>query len=340
MNSTEQDEEGMSVNLDSYVHIGSPSSTVNSVDPSFLNIKPVKYVMNNSSFLFGKLPNGQVCVLTEEEMEKIEESSQKDCEFEHVPLLEESAECIEVKPEELLTSNFELKEENAKLKQRIEELESLTGDNEKDNTDLRKMVDSLKSEVKAKKESVEVLKTVCEKLCMEKEELEQTIKNACQTVQSLDNQLEQETFAKFKAEGDFVKLRSTTTSLLDELKKMQESLAQKEAEKESLKCSYDSELDKASKDKEGMEVELQRSRTDSELLQGELARALGRARDFEGKWRNAEAKAKGFRRQLDANYAKVLHLEEDNRGLRENMQQGVDAQERVKELESILKAFQ
>ena len=37
---------------------------------------------------------------------------------------------------------------------------ALTGDNEKDNTDLRKMVDSLKSEVKAKKESVEVLK-VC-----------------------------------------------------------------------------------------------------------------------------------------------------------------------------------
>ena len=37
---------------------------------------------------------------------------------------------------------------------------ALTGDKEKDNADLRKTVDTLKSEVKAKEESVEVLK-VC-----------------------------------------------------------------------------------------------------------------------------------------------------------------------------------
>ena len=85
---------------------------------------------------------------------------------------------------------------------------------------------------------------------------------------------------------------------------------------QKLKCSYESELAITTREKANTEVQLHRSKTDSQLLQGELARAEGRAKEFETKWRGAAAEAKGYRRRLDENYAKVLQLEQENEQLK------------------------
>ena len=81
---------------------------------------------------------------------------------------------------------------------------------------------------------------------------------------------------------------------------------------QKLKCSYESELARTTREKVNTEVQLHRSKTDSQLLQSELARAEGRTKEFETKWREAAAEAKGYRRRLDENYAKVLQLEPEN----------------------------
>ena len=81
---------------------------------------------------------------------------------------------------------------------------------------------------------------------------------------------------------------------------------------QKLRCSYESELARTTREKTNTEVQLHRSKTDSQLLQSELARAEERAKEFETKWREAVVEGKGYRRQLDENYAKVLQLEPEN----------------------------
>ena len=96
-----------------------PSSQSGEAPSSSLSRKPVKYVMNNQSFLCRKLPSGEVCILTEEEIDRVQKTDQ--CGQIDRLSFDESAEYLEVTPEEVLKENFVVRDKIKELEQKLTE---------------------------------------------------------------------------------------------------------------------------------------------------------------------------------------------------------------------------